>query len=44
MRKKLESAKKILFAYKKFKFRKTIKTNLKILIKRKKIWREFFIR
>lgn len=41
MKKKIEAAKKILRKYRKYKFKKTINANLKLLVKRKNIWKRF---
>lgn len=44
MKKKIESGKKIWKSYKKWKFRKSILKNLKILSNRIKIWRKIIIK
>lgn len=44
MKKKVESGKKIWKFYKKYKFRKQIEKNLKILVKRVKIWRKLVVK
>lgn len=44
MKKKFEGVKKIWKAYKKYKFRKAVKANLKILVKRIKLWKQICFR
>lgn len=41
MKKKIDAAKKILRKYRKYKFRKNLTSKLKLLVKRKNIWRKF---
>ncbi len=44
MKKKLEAGKKIWKCYKKYKFRKTILKNLKIIILRIRIWKKLALK
>lgn len=41
MKKKMDAAKKILRGYRKYKFRKQIKSKLKLLVKRIRLWKAF---
>lgn len=44
MKKKLESGKKILHSYRKYRFRKDLKYNLKVLATRIRIWKKIVVK